>query len=462
MEFWLLAPFRFPLNIHSERFAANPAAFAALMAPLARRLPESLRPFLVMPDGENGEGSGPRFETMEQHGNGLRSLQVLQLGPAAPGDLVDQCLAEGARSADDLLPEALRGRMKPNATGWRIVVCDNTVAELWVQVAVNQPEPALLEGFDRWSNCLVEVALQGILKSVLYPVLDALHQLREQGQTELVRSRDDFESIYDLRTALDDSRGRFQASYSPLLWVGRVCLLSPQLTGWHEALSRWAPALDWRGGIDEAEGAATIYLAWGNSVVITASEDTAPAGLLGAFLRAQYYFAAMDVLNRNLMQLYALLGDSGERPRQRLLQRLNARVGRSSVSFDLLAMEYNDTRQEVQGRERVYLERLLTVWGLDELLAATHRKLALGRERLERINRMRSLVGQRRVELLLIFVGSIALLELGLKLAERAGPLEDGHLLGWLNKVSQDSVLGVSIVLVATICLIAGGWLKRH
>ncbi|MBS3805690.1 MAG: hypothetical protein KGY54_14175 [Oleiphilaceae bacterium] len=462
MEFWLFAPFRFPLNIYSERFAANPAAFANLMAPLAGRLPETLRPFLVMPHGETGEDSGPRFETMEQHGSGLRSLQLFQLRSSAPGDLVDQNLIRGAQQADDLLAKELRGRMTPVAGDWRIVVCDNSVAELWLKVTVSEPDPALLARFDRWSNSLVEVALKGILQSVLYPILDALHQLGESDQTALVRSREDFEAIFDLRENLDNSdKTRFRASYSPLLWVGRVCLLAQEAPGWHEPLCHWAPALNWNDGIEDAEG-AKIYLAWGNSVVIKGAGDTAPSGLVDAFLRAQYYFAAMDVLNRNLMQLYAFLGDSGERPRQRWLQRLNARVGRSVVAVDLLAMEYSDTRQEVQGRERRYLEKLLTAWGLDELLGATRRKLTLARERLERLNRMRSLVGQRRVELLLIFVGSVALLELGLTLASLAGPLKESHLLGWLNRVSQDWVLGVSMILVASICLVAGGWVRRR
>lgn len=461
MEFWLFAPFRVPLNIQSERFAANPAAFAALLPELKKRLPEALRPFLQLPEVKTGADTGPRFESMKKHGSDLRSLQVLQLAPSKRGDLIDHCLAEATHGADAVLPEAFRGLMAPVETGWQIVLCDNSVAELWLQVAVSDPEPGLLEYFDRWSTRLAETAVRSILKTLLYPLLDALHELPNRERGELVRPRLDFEAIFDLRGALDKTTGRFSADYSPLLWVGRVCLLPQQLQGWHEPLSEWATALDWGEPITDASAAKT-YLAWGNSVVIVGTNALPPDGLRDAFLRAQYYFAALDVLNRNLMQLYAHLGDSGERPKQRRLQQLNARVGRSAVALDLLAMEYNDTRQEVQGRERMYLEKLLAVWGIDDLLEATQRKLMLARERLQRINRMRSLISQRRVELLLIFVGSVALLDLGIKLAEKAGPLEDGQMLGWLNRVSQDSVLTVSILLVVIICVVAGGWLKRH
>ena len=468
MELILYAPFRLPLNLDSQRFSVDPSAFSRLWKKAQKQIPPAMK--LDLPEEDSNLRALPRFTTMSEPANNLRKYLLFSSDLGRNSKEVEDWLEDARQIADgEVFPENMRGQLQPCGEG-ELAGCEYSLGLMRLHVEVRPltgETPALaFESLapyvDEWTNQFVSQFVDHVFQKWLTPLLRALRSADRQIGENLLRSPANYQAIHDLRSELDSNAVAFKAGYEPVMWVGRMLCLAPGELENSACLESWAPALSAAREVTEPDSGTGVIISWGNGVIRRPPGCVISAAVHRAILRGQYFNAAFDLCSVNATHLYRHVGLQMEKPSAATARAVNRRASQLGGMIEMLVLDYQETLQGMQGADRSWLWEIRNQWGLDEVSDALQHKLALVRSRTHELNELRELRNQRAIELLLLFVGSIGVLDLGFSISRFADPdLGNGVVATALKWPPAPTAFLLSIALV-TFLLGSAVFLRRH
>lgn len=405
----LIAPFRVFFNLDDSLVISNPSGFAKFLEFVSQNLsdPQSavsqkIHPSLSIevnsPPDPDKDKIGSRFTSMDKHGSQYArpNLFTLRFKPSEAGEI--------SKIFRKILPvvDSTAGEyshyFSPDVSSIRIDLHNNTIAILSMELAIdgtvlgkNAHEWRKL---DEWTTVLVHQFLSEIYQSHIFPFLLLLNKLSQAFEERFVLDITQYSIFLDL--AQSKKKPYYNLDYRfKLMWVNRTLCYSNEYpeNNWIRSVIEHKESLK----IEKADA----YLGVGNNIVIMPADMDQQhlVPLWNAVLLAQYYYAALDVVNNNLIKY---MGIAFNREKRQALYQLSDEMEVIVTSVTSLQMHYSDTLIELQGIFLKVFHILQKEWRFELLLKEVQKKLDLCKSNIALLNQEKNERNQRRTELVLI------------------------------------------------------------
>lgn len=405
----LIAPFRFFLNLDDSLVTSNPTGFAlflefvrnSLSDPqnvLRQKIHPSLHIDVNIPSNPDKDEIGSRFTSLDKSGSlySMPNLFTLRFAPSYAADITK--IFKTIMPAVDSKAGEFSHYFTPDIGSIRIDMHNNTIAILSMELAVEPKEMGKnayeWSKLDEWTTVLVHQFLTEIYQSHIFPVLLALNRLSVEYEERYIQDITEYNIFLDLvfnkKKPYYNLDRRFR-----LLWVNRTLCYRKEY-----------PENNWIRSVTSHKGVLKIdreefYLGAGNNVVMISADDASEylALLWDTVLLAQYYYAALDVVNMNLVKYTSIAFNKKNRE---ALYHLSDEMETIITSVTALQFHYNDVLMELQGMPLSIFHVLQKEWRFDLLLREVQKKLDLCKTNIALLNQEKNERNQRRTELVLI------------------------------------------------------------
>lgn len=422
----LIAPFRALFNLDSSLIAANPRDFSLFLkllrddfgAPesaIRKKIHPSLSVEVNVPPDEHESEISCRYSAFNLNGSQYYLPNVLTVRfQEREAKIIERIYNEAAVLADRKVKEYSKFFF-PDVESFRIDFQDNTIAILSLEMTVNH---ASLGKFDQvwsrlddWTSSLVYYLLSALYKEYLLQFLMAVHEYSDESNYCFVLNPSHYTICRDVVEEIEEHpeiRKRFM-----LMWVNRtLCYGNNYPTNnWIKPLMRNHEVLK----IKDAE----LHINTANSVVILPpgmdKKELQP--LWEVMLAAQYYYAAMDVMNNNLV-IY--IGTTFNHKTSKTLRHLSEEMEEIVNSITILQVRYHDLAMEMQGLSRKILQILQKEWDFDVMVENVRKKLELCKANIAVLNQETNKRNQGRMEIVLTGLSGLSVISLCISLASYA------------------------------------------
>jgi hypothetical protein len=406
----LIAPFRCQFNLDSAKTVEEGAKFNAFLKELDRDFHTTReRLFPGVPAGVNIEilprqdaaDADSRYISIDQAGSFLDFPQYfsIKFSETFQQD-VKSFLTKAKWDADTLCRSTLSEKLSPLYESIDIAIYNNTIAILTLDVAIEKEfgNDDWLK-LDEWTTRLVFYFLRRIYKEFLHSALSAVNHYAAQRSEKSIINPRDYAVFYDISSETPD------ADRSRLLWVNRT-LICPK----GEATHDWA-----RHRMDDARiievDRAHVHLSSGNNVIETTStsvvHNLSPVWQ-GMYL-AQYHYAVLDVIGKNIKHF---IGLNYDKKSNRELRALTASMDTVIDTIIVFQVQYRDMPTELQGLTKSVFRRLEKEWDMESLFSSVQKKRELCESNLARVNGYINHRNSARVQMVLAVLAGLGLVSL--------------------------------------------------
>jgi hypothetical protein len=459
----LIAPFRCHFNLDHSAVTANEEGFAKLINALAEklspvskdglkaRIPEGME-VRVKPIADNK--NSPRYVSLESTGSHFHSPAYFDLHFTEKVQRSNhEEFLRAAAHADEVCGRVFSGRARLAEDSLFFSIYDHTIGILTLDLTLDEAggaEHGKWAGLDAWTTHLVSHLLSAFYEKYVHPTLDAIVGYAVEHHPGFVKVPRQYVIFYDMN---EEEHQRGQCSSGALLWVNRT-LICPQgkgIPGWT------ACRLNEKDAVDVLRTKAYLYS--GNSVVEYPAEYE-PSELsnlwLGLYI-AQYYYAVLDVISKNLSRFVGL---SYVAESNAALRRLSDSMERVIIGVTIFQVKYKDIYQELQGSTRGVFQRLEKEWDFKAIFDNVQNKINLCKSNVTRLNQMINQRNQLRVQLVLSMVAGVTLINIMMQFSiysQRLGEKflrETEHVPGLLHLglyLSPNSMIWIGIVLATMV-----------
>lgn len=469
----LIAPFRALFSLDSSLIAANPPYFRAFLRHLQGELenPDSdlrkqLNPAIdidVHVPAEPSESEiGSRYIGLNANGSLYLSPRVftLRFKPEA-GAALNGIYKYAAEMADEVAQKYSRNFF-PDLASLRVDFQDNTIATFSLDMVIDRTSINKSDHgwnrLDEWTTVLVHFILARIYPDFLFPIITALKQFSDSQGYIFIQDVSDYSIFPDLVGDPHNPHPNLDTRFI-LLWVNRTLCYSGDYSPnhWMKQLMHGEANLK----IREAE----FHLNAGNSII--AIPETMDKAYLAQFwdinLSAQYYYAALDAVNINLVKyIGTIFNRQTNRDLRRLTREMEAIINRVTI----LQVRYHDFSMELQGTARRIFALLQKEWDFGVLANNVHRKLELCKNSITILNQETNTRNQGRTEIVLTSLTGLGVLNLFVELGNYATqmPKENRDMvgnipgfmdLGFIMSGNALSWIGIVIAVGAVIFAVA-------
>ncbi|MEI7670443.1 MAG: hypothetical protein WCJ33_10215, partial [Pseudomonadota bacterium] len=168
---------------------------------------------------------------------------------------------------------------------------------------------------------------------------------------------------------------------------------------------------------------------------------------------AQYFYAAMDVVNINLVRY---IGITFNRQSNQMLSALSKDMENIINSVTILQVRYNDLAMEMQGVARRLYQAIQKEWEFEKMVSNVQKKLDLCKSNITVLNQETNNRNQGRTEIMLTSLAGISIMSIFIELGAYATQLPAEHLnmvgkipgfmdLGFLLSGNALSWIGIAI-----------------
>jgi hypothetical protein len=167
---------------------------------------------------------------------------------------------------------------------------------------------------------------------------------------------------------------------------------------------------------------AEVHLNSGNSIIVMPPDmdKRALAQLWDIMLSVQYYYAAMDVVNINLIKY---IGTTFNKQTSKNLRRLSRQMETIINRITILQVRYQDFSMELQGIPKKIFQILQKEWDFGVLVGNVHKKLELCKSNITVLNQETNTRNQGRTEIVLTSLTGMGILNLFVELGNYATQL---------------------------------------
>ncbi|MES2355902.1 MAG: hypothetical protein V4568_16185 [Pseudomonadota bacterium] len=411
----LVAPFRCQFNLDSAKMVEEGENFNVFLQSLntdfrtARErcfpnVPQGIMvEALLRPDDKSAES---RYISLEQAGSHFNSPKQFSVGfdeKLRPD--IAKYMQDAAHEADKVCGKVLSNVLSPMLETLDIAIYEKTIAILTLDLAIddrfNDSDWAML---DEWTTRLVFFFLNPIYRKYIFPTFRGINEYAQSRGEKRIRSPREYYLLFDL----SDEKGN--ADRTRLLWVNRT-LVCPK----GEALNDWATRhMDATRTIDV--NGAHAHMSWGNNIIETtnAERPAAFSGVWDGLYLAQYYYAVLDVVSKNLKRFICATYDKKQNRELRALSRAMDYV---INSVTVIEVDYKDFPMELQGVPKAVFRRLEKEWDFSTLLLNVRGKRDLCKSHGELLTAYINQRNSIRVEMVLTGVAGVGLVGLMMNLS---------------------------------------------
>lgn len=321
--------------------------------------------------------------------------------------------------------------VKPNIESLFFSVYGNTIAILTMEIDLDiDPDMASGDkwhGLDTWTTYFKMQVLDKIYLSKIKPTVQAVSDCAREHLPGFIIPPSEYAIYYDMLENEEISKIR-KSAMGQLLWVNRtlICPRGTDTTGW------LVKRLDDKDALDMEMSDA--YLFSGNSVIMThkGREVSNLESLWEGIYTAQYYYAVLDVISKNITRF---VGQGFGKKDNNALRQLSRDMEHIINSVTIIQVKYKDIYTELQGFSRRVFKRLETEWDFASLFANVQNKINLCKSNVDRLNQYISQRNQLRVQLVLTIVAGMGILNMMISLSNYAHKLLEEQKLGAENEV---------------------------
>lgn len=430
----LIAPFRALFSLDSSLIAANPSAFTEFLRHAQRELenPESALKKALNPAAEiavhvpaepNDSEIGSRYIGLNANGSLYLSPRVFTLRFGADaGKQLDEIYKYAADMADAVAQKYSRNFF-PDLASLRIDLQDNTIATFSLDMVIDRASINKNDygwnRLDEWTTVLVHFMLAKLYDGCLFPAMEALKNFSDSNCYPYIQSVKDYTIFPDLVGDPQNPHPNLNNRFI-LMWVNRTLCYNGDYPAnqWMKQLMHEHADLK----IHDAE----VHLNAGNSIVVM--PETMDKAQLAQFweinMSAQYYYAALDVVNINLVKyIGTIFNKQTNRGLRRLTRELEAIMNRVTI----LQVRYHDFSMELQGTARRIFSLLQKEWDFGTLANNVHRKVELCKSNINVLNQETNSRNQGRTEIVLTSLTGMGILNLFVELGNYATQLPPEH-----------------------------------
>jgi hypothetical protein len=419
-----IAPFRALFSLDSSLIAANPARFSEFLkrvgseignpqSALAKKIHPSLVVDVNIPVETGEDEIGSRYVSLNACGSLYLAPRIftLRFRPSEP-DVLETVYARASLMADEVAGEPYSHTFFPEMDSLRIDLHDNTIAILSLEMRVEHPgaasEDSAWNRLDEWTTVLVHFLLAGLYKDYIYPVLAGMKDFSGISGCRFVQGLEDYAIFPDLIGSAETPRAGLESRFM-LMWVNRTLCYSNDypVNHWMRPLIKSQDTVR----IREVEA----HLNSGNSVVVMppGMDGRALAQLWDIMLSVQYYYAAMDVVNINLIRY---IGTTFNKQSSKNLRRLSREMEAIINRITILQVRYHDFSMELQGVPKKIFQVLQKEWDFAVLVNNVHKKLELCKSNINVLNQETNIRNQGRTEIVLTSLTGMGILNLFVEL----------------------------------------------
>lgn len=445
MRVILISPFRCHFNLNTHHLFFREKEYSGLWRKVEERL------------DTGGFASSITYRHRDLGNPGMRYQRISEDGSLIPAEIFTAALEPGLiaklgaaaiKEADaGLEDEEFRGLIEVEEGSAKLWQFENTIGVLGVRVRID--ESALgdrlgefFKAFQTWSNQFKASLTQRLYREHFFPFLLAIWGLDED---QFLQTPGDYLSYPNVSLNPLPEKGARYASESveaPPLWVNRTLLFDEVSAELRGVLERhWVFAMSDLGPFrSEIEKDDAIWLGWGNNVITEDVDSDRCRDALSSLVLCQYFYAVMDSANNNLSRFVGIAQSDASIKETRAL---NRKLEEVVNTVNTLLIQYADTQQNLQGHRQVFLKDLIAKWDLGILIENIEKKIGICTQQIERLYETVNSQSAFIMEVILFFIGGLALVDFVKGMSEYAtalqespdtDPTRDG-LLGFLDLV---------------------------
>ncbi|MFV8827750.1 hypothetical protein [Alkalihalobacterium sp. APHAB7] len=309
----------------------------------------------------------------------------------------------------------------------RIDIYDNTVGIIDLSFNVNFDRSLntfeeFLNTIQEWSNMFIDTLLKTEYDTNLSKIIDEI--TKEDGQQFTSSHKDIIEllntthqSNYRKGQKKNCSLANYEYLFGKPLWTNRSLLIKEEDKQLFPIMKE-----NWIYGDETYEAVEKrvfsndcIYVGWGHNLINEGCEPQKLNDVLAAINLAQYYYTVLDFINESLTKL---IGKSTNTSNMRQTQQNNLHLRRMIDSINILLIQYNDTKLQLQSNRKVYVQLLSEKWSMENLITNIKGKIEICKEKIESIFQLNLKRNQKITERILIALAGIALIDFSLSLSQ--------------------------------------------
>ncbi len=176
---------------------------------------------------------------------------------------------------------------------------------------------------------------------------------------------------------------------------------------------------------------------------------------------AQYYYSALDSLNKNLHDVIAF---SYTKEANKRIRNLNQFLNNTSSATRLLIIHFREIQKYLKRNKLSYLQKIMNKWDFENLIEYAEEKMNLCKERVEQLHNVSMQRSSLYTDILLLVIGAISIFDLFLGLSEYGRTLTGDAIMGFRGNnafnflavvatESTDNLLIYSLIVIVLISL---------
>lgn len=378
----------------------------------------------------------------------------------------------------------------PETDRTTIKIYDHTIAILEMDLNLQSIQDHLAIGYEKLLDYLQIFAVKfcdaflcRFYPGALYPLLHYLSRTADK-KAHYIQNLHHYESFHDL-TIEKEKRPLLPRLKSPLfpgsndvqtkvMWVTRTLMFERTDNALVNSFSaHWLKDIGDKSEIKKVQSDPRAFsLAWVNYVVREEAidPDAQPSAVnqltfkeaWDSLIIAQYFYAALDSLNQNILDVIAV---SYTKKVKRRIRELNQYLKSTISSAKLLIIHYREIQKYLNRNKLSMLQQIMENWDFENLIEYAEDKMALCSERLKDLHNVSMERSSLYTDILLLFIGAVSIIDLFLALSEYGRMLtgdaligfRDDNIFGFLHRISMestDSLLIYSTIIIVVISIL--------
>lgn len=431
----LIAPFRALFSLDSSAIAANPGKFTYFLkltskelenpqSSLRKNIHPSLDIDVNIPVETSDSEIGSRYISLNANGSLYLSPRIftIRFKPSETND-IEGIYNKSALMADEVTAKYSKN-FYPDISSFRIDIHDNTIATLSMEMIVDRnnlnKNDYAWNKLDEWTTVLIHFLLSEIYQIYIYPVLEVIRKFSQESEYKFVQNVSEYSVFPDLVGDTENPHTDLKQRFM-LMWVNRTLCYKNDY-----AENNWIKPLIRKHDILNVKG-AEVHLNSGNSIIIMPQDMDKRnlAQLWDVILSTQYYYAAMDVVNINLIRYIGTTFTKVTSDKLRILSKnMEAIVNKVTI----LQVHYNDFSMELQGTAQKIFHLLQKEWNFNILTHNVQKKIELCKSNITVLNQETNQRNQGRMQIVLTGLAGMGILNIFVELGTYATQMPDAHL----------------------------------
>lgn len=402
-----------------------------------------------------------------------QSLNIIKVIPSEVDEIV--------RNSLDTFMERLEDEQKSfgekidfNLKSAQIEIYDNTIGTIEYTLQVTDINPLMNEEnyqlvLDTLESITVDFTktfVDEFYDKALFRFLQDL-SVKHDKDSKFIQQFGDYEAFNDLARYDDKDATR-------VLWVTRTIGFDKNDRMKNEIINYWLRGIGNHSELERVKNDSTEFsLLWVNYIAredaddIQKFEEKHPHDKLtfseawDSMKIAQYYYSALDSLNKNLHDVIAF---SYTKEANKRIRNLNQFLNNTSSATRLLIIHFREIQKYLKRNKLGYLQKIMDKWDFENLIEYAEDKMNLCKERIGQLHDVSMQRSSLYTDILLLVIGAISIFDLFLGLSQYGRTLTGDAIMGFRENntfnflavvatESTDNLLIYSLIAIVIISL---------